>query len=257
MVKNLPAMWETWVWSPGVGNGNPLQYSCLGNLMDRGAWRATVHGVTKRQTRLTAHTHTFLKREMKMYDRLKYMIKQQQRSLWNFREWEDFKSYLKKYNDEYVNSPQDTRCFHVNYELQKTTKKEQVGMKVNTTTTTTITTSLQSCPTLCDPTDGSPPGSPVPGILQTRTLKWVAISFSNAWKWKVKVKSLLATPWTAAYEAPPSMGFSRWEYWSGLPLPSPMKVNRYDKKEMGEENKDFMYSLKEKSQTGRRVQHCR
>ena len=85
--------------------------------------------------------------------------------------------------------------------------------------------SLQSCPTLCHPTDGSPPGSPVPGILQARTLEWVVISFSNAWKWKVKVKSLsqvwlLATPWTAAYQAPPSMGFSRQEYWSGVPLPS-------------------------------------
>ena len=86
--------------------------------------------------------------------------------------------------------------------------------------------SLQSCPTLCGPRDGSPLGSSVPGILQARTLEWVAISFSNAWKWKVKVKSLsraplLATPWTAAYQAPPSMGFSRQEYWSGLPLPSP------------------------------------
>ena len=82
--------------------------------------------------------------------------------------------------------------------------------------------SLQSCPTLCDPRDGSPPGSPVPVILQARTLEWVAISFSNAWKWKVQVKSLsrvrlLATPWTAAYQAPPSMGFSRQEYWSGVP----------------------------------------
>ena len=86
--------------------------------------------------------------------------------------------------------------------------------------------SLQSCPTLCDPIDGSPPGSPVPGILQARTLEWVAISFSNAGKWKVKVKSLsrvrlLATPWIAAHQAPPSMGFSRQEYWSGVPLPSP------------------------------------
>ena len=86
--------------------------------------------------------------------------------------------------------------------------------------------SLQLCPTLCDPRDGSPSGSPIPGILQARTLEWVAISFSNAWKWKVKVKSLsriwlLATPWTAAYQAPPSMGFSRQEYWSGVPLPSP------------------------------------
>ena len=83
--------------------------------------------------------------------------------------------------------------------------------------------SLQSCPTLCDPIDGSPPGSPAPGILQARILEWVAISCSNAWKWKVKVKSLsrvrlLATPWTAAYQAPPSMGFSRQEYWSGVPL---------------------------------------
>ena len=86
--------------------------------------------------------------------------------------------------------------------------------------------SLQSCPTLCDPIDGSSPGSPVPGILQARTLEWVAISFSNAWKWKVKVKSLsgvwlLATAWTAAYQAPPSMGFSRQKYWSGVPLPFP------------------------------------
>ena len=85
--------------------------------------------------------------------------------------------------------------------------------------------SLQSCPTLCDPIDGSPSGSPVPGILQARILEWVAISFSNAWKWKVKVKSLsrvqlLATAWTAAYQAPLSMGFSRQEYWSRVPLPS-------------------------------------
>ena len=86
--------------------------------------------------------------------------------------------------------------------------------------------SLQLCPTLCDPIDSSPPGSPIPGILQARTLEWGAISFSNAWKWKVKGKSfsrvrLFATPWTAAYQAPPSMGFSRQEYWSGVPSPSP------------------------------------
>ena len=83
--------------------------------------------------------------------------------------------------------------------------------------------SLQSCLTLCNP-----PGSPIPGILQARTLEWVAISFSNAWKWKVKVKSLsrvrlFATPWTVAYQPPPSMEFSRQKYWSGLPLPSPIK----------------------------------
>ena len=89
--------------------------------------------------------------------------------------------------------------------------------------------SLQSCPTLCDSIDCSPPGSPVPGILQARTLETVAISFSNAWKWKLKVKSLshvwlFKTPWTAAHQAPPSMGVSRQEYWSGVPLPFPNEL---------------------------------
>ena len=86
--------------------------------------------------------------------------------------------------------------------------------------------SLQLCPILCDHRDGSPPGSPIPGILQATTLEWVAISFSNALKRKVKVKllshvRLLGTPWTAAHQAPPSMGFSRQEYWTGVPLRSP------------------------------------
>ena len=96
--------------------------------------------------------------------------------------------------------------------------------------------SLQLCLTLCDPIDSSPPGSAVPGILRARTLEWVAISLSNAWKWKVKVKllsrvRLVATPWTAAHQAPPSMGFSRQEYWSGAPLPSGMQTTmcRMDK----------------------------
>ena len=91
--------------------------------------------------------------------------------------------------------------------------------------------SFQLCQTLCEPRDGSPPGSPVPGILQARSLEWVAISSSNAWKWKVKVKllscvRLIATPWTATHQAPPSMGFSRQEYWSGVPLPSPEFLQR-------------------------------
>ena len=99
------------------------------------------------------------------------------------------------------------------------------GYKEEPTAAATVK-SLQSCPTLCDPIDGSPLGSSVPGILQAKILEWVAISFSNVRKWKVKVKSfsrvqLLAAPWTAAHHAPPSMGFSRQEYWSGLPLPSP------------------------------------
>ena len=89
--------------------------------------------------------------------------------------------------------------------------------------------SLQSCPTLCDPRDGSPPGSPVPGILQARTLEWVAISFSNVWQWKVKVKSLsrvrlFGTPWTAAYQAPPSIGFARQEYWRQPKLKIPAEL---------------------------------
>ena len=86
----------------------------------------------------------------------------------------------------------------------------------------------QSCLTLCDSTDSSPPDSSIPGILQARTLEWAAISFSNAWKWKVKGKSLSrvrlsATPWTVAHQAPPSMGLSRQEYWSGVSLPSPLQ----------------------------------
>ena len=100
---------------------------------------------------------------------------------------------------------------------------------VSPTSAAATAKSLQSCPTLCDPMDCSLPGSPVPGILQARSLEWVAISFSNAWKWEVKVKSLsrvwlFATPWTAAYQAPPSMGFSRQQYWSGVPLSSPLPL---------------------------------
>ena len=101
-----------------------------------------------------------------------------------------------------------------------------VGLEKYILATAAAAKLLQSCPTLCNPIDGSPPGFPVPGILQARTLEWVASSFSNAWKWKVKVKLLsrarfLATPWTAAYQAPLSMGFSRQKYWSRVPLPSP------------------------------------
>ena len=112
----------------------------------------------------------------------------------------------------------DTLFFHDNYVW---------GFHNSAAATATAAKSLQSCLTLCDPIDSSLPGSPIPGILQARTLEWVAMSFSNGWKWKVKVKSLshvrlLVTPWTAAFQAPPSMGFSRQEYWSGVPLPSPI-----------------------------------
>ena len=122
-----------------------------------------------------------------------------------------------------------SKCQHVNLDRLSSYLQRPSGSIYQQICSSTQQTakSLQSCPTLCDPIDGSPPGSLVPGILQARTLKWVAISFSNAWKWKLKVKSLSrvwpsATPWTAAYQAPPSMGFSRQKYWSGVPLPSPL-----------------------------------
>ena len=114
---------------------------------------------------------------------------------------------------------------------RKETKEEKQVFKMkyqlSSAAAAAAAASLQLHPTLSDPRDDSPPGSPVPGILQARTLEWVAISSSNAWWWKVKVKSLsrvrlFVTPWTAAYQAPPSMGFSRQEYWSELPLPSPL-----------------------------------
>ena len=113
------------------------------------------------------------------------------------------------------------KCFQITFSLSQ----QKCDIQINAAAAAAAAKSHQSCPTLCDPIDGSPPGSPIPGILQARVLEWVAISFSIAWKWKVKMKSLscvrlVATPWTAAYQAPPSMGFSRQEYWSGLPLPS-------------------------------------
>ena len=122
--------------------------------------------------------------------------------------------------NEYMNAWDSVNC------LGSSTDQWQLSLSLNRPHAAATANSLQSCPTLCDPIDGSPPVSPVPGILQARTLEWVAISFSNAWKWKVKVKllshvRLFATPWTAAYQAPPSMGFSRQEYWSEVPLPSP------------------------------------
>ena len=111
------------------------------------------------------------------------------------------------------------KSFKTHYLILYRKKNEQ-------TFATATAKSLQSCLTLCDPIDVSPPGSPAPGVLQAGTLEWVAISFSSVWKWKSERKllsriQLLATPWTEAYQAPPSVGFSRQEYWSGVPSPSP------------------------------------
>ena len=148
--------------------------------------------------------------------------------------------------------PQNTHYFHyLHHSLasgqttgreHSPTHQEKIGLKIYWTwvcpseqeTAAAAAKLLQSCLILWDPIDGSPPGSLVPGILQARILEWVAISFSNAWKWKVKENSLsrvqlVATTWTAAYQAPPSMGFSRQEYWSGLPLPSPRPLYPYRK----------------------------
>ena len=125
------------------------------------------------------------------------------------------KNSFKKIKREKTNKKVQTYNF-------KISNKDTMYNKI-TIANTAAAKSLQSR----DPIAGSPPGFPVPGILQARTLEWAAISFSNAWKWKVKGKSLsrvwlLVTPWTTAYQAPLSMGFSRREYWSGVPLPSPI-----------------------------------
>ena len=149
--------------------------------MDGGAWWAAVHGVVKSRTWLSGFTFTFHFHALEK----EMATQQQQQQQHSFNELLSHRAFL----------------------------------------SLPPAKSLQSCPTLCDPIDGSPPGSPIAGILQARTLQWVAISFSNAWKWKVKVKSLsrvqlFATPWTAAHQASLSMGFSRQEYWSGMPLSS-------------------------------------
>ena len=176
--------------------------------MDRKAWCAAVHGVTKSRTQLSDWTKL-------------------NHSLIHPSEKSGF----------IVNVSFSLTCAHSFHTLNapdftSNTLSKSVPSSLYSLPETwvclpwiTAAAAAKSCLTLCDPIDGSPPCSPIPGILQARTLEWVAISFSKAWKWKVKVKSLspvwlFMTPWTAAYQAPPSMGFSRQEYWSGLPLPS-------------------------------------
>ena len=175
--------------------------------MDREAWCAAVHGVTKSQTQLSDWTE------------LNHSL-----------------THPSQKSGFIVNVSFSLTCAHSFHTLNapdftSNTFSKSVPSSLYSLPETWVclpwitAAAAKSCPTLCNPTDGSPPGSPVPGILQARILEWVAIAFSNAWKWKVKVKSLspvqlFTTPWTAAYQAPPSMGFSRQEYWSGVPLPS-------------------------------------
>ena len=170
----------------------PLQCSCLGNPRDRGVWRVAVSGVAQSRTRL---------------------------------------KWLSSSSSSIIGNVQSKVWFERTYSKILQMRLYHMILILNKSMLC-YAKSLQSCPTLCDLIDNSPPGFPVPGILQARTLEWVAISFSNAWEWKEKVKSfsrvqLLPTPWTAAYQAPLSMGFSRQEYWSGVPLPSLNKSVRY------------------------------
>ena len=121
-------------------------------------------------------------------------------------------------------NPQFTYPTHFHFLMEN--KKNNKNMTMHAVAA--ASKSLQSCPTLCNPIDGSPSGSPVPGILQARILEWVASSFSNAWKWKVKSESEVAQSCPTLSDAmdcsPPGSsihGFSRQEYWSGVPSPSP------------------------------------
>ena len=171
-------------------------------VMDREAWRAAIHGVANSRTWLSDWTELIVWKYLycclTIHLRLKYILH-------IFDNFED------------------------KYHIRTITILFSFFHKLIIFFFAAAAKSLQSCPTICDPMNCSTPGLPVPGILQARTLEWVAISFSNASKWKVKVKSpsrvwLFETPWTAAYQAPPSMGFSRQEYWSGVPLPSPIHL---------------------------------
>ena len=260
MYSSLSAMQKTRVQS--LGWEDPLEKELatpvfsLESPMDRGAWWATVHGVTKSQTGWTTSTHEVPNKEG-------WVLKKTLQSPMDSKE---IKPVHPKGNQPWIFTgrtdaeaeapilwPPDVKSRLIGKDLDAGNdwRQEEKGMTEDKVVgwhhqlsghesehtpgdgdgqgsqacCSSAATATKSHPTLCNPIDGSPPGSPIPGILQARTLKWVAISFSNAWKWKVKMKSLcrvrlFTTSWTAAHQAPPSMGFSRQEYWSGVPLPS-------------------------------------
>ena len=212
--------------------------------MDRETWRAAVHGVTNSWTRLSGWTE--LKKEWNCVIFRDMDGSRDCRTEWSKSE-KDKNRYgiLTQICGIKKNDIDDLTCkAEIEPQMWKTNIWILMGKKqgwdglggwdwhIYTASAAAAAAKSLQCLTLCDPIDGSPPGSVVLGILQARTLEWVVISFSNAWKWKVKVKSLshvrlFATPWTAPYQAPPSMGFSRQEYWSGVPLPSLIYIHYY------------------------------
>ena len=195
--------------SPGGGNGNPLQYSCLENPMDKGARQATVHRVAKSHTqlkRLSTHTHTYIsiyiyiqlasqvahQRERDFKESVHITVGAGKSRIYRTVQQPGDKGRVKvtgsslkaswKQNPSYSGDLFSLKTF--NY-LDKQYPRYEGNVLYSEFTNlnaaaATAAKSLQSCPTLCDPIDSSPPGSPVPGILQARTLEWVAISFSNA-----------------------------------------------------------------------------
>ena len=193
----------------GEGNDNPLQCSFLKNPRDWGAWWVAVYGVAQSWTRLKWLSSSSSNLILTMYS---IQLCEGEINICVL------VTVICSFLSQILLIPSDKMSIFTLAISCLTTSATAAAAKL-----------LQSSLTLYNPIDSSPPGSPIPGILQARTLEWVPNSFSNAWKWKVKVKLLnyvwlFTTPWTAAYQAPPSIGFSRQEYWSGLPLPSPSLI---------------------------------